>query len=173
MNDATGGTPLTNLASAMLDNHRRTHTSAVTTTVAVMEYQLERAIKTKMHPLTNSMNKRLFEGYGPLSTFAAKIDIAFALDTISKRDYDELVKIKAIRNKVAHSKTFLSLDTEPLRPLFDKLRRPPGDDSQTYPIAFMRCCIAISDSIEQYLFAHGVTEDIADRNKVPQDTPLT
>jgi hypothetical protein len=96
MKDATGGTPLTNLASAMLDNHRRTHTSAVTTTVAVMEYQLERAIKIKMHPLTNSLNKRLFEGYGPLSTFAAKIDIAFALDTISKRDYEELVKISRV-----------------------------------------------------------------------------
>jgi hypothetical protein len=176
MKDATGSVPVTGLASAVtglasaiLNTHRHTHASVVMTTVAILEYQLERALKTTLHHLNASMNKRLFEGYGPLSTFAAKIDVAYVLNTISKDTYDELIKIKAIRNKMAHSRTSLSLDVDPMRPLFDKLKRPPGDTSKTYSEAFMRCGLVISDSIEQYLFAHGVTEDIAEKNKVSQE----
>jgi hypothetical protein len=170
MKNATDSAPLTGLASALLNTHRRTHASAVMITVAALDYQLERAIKTTLHHLNANINKRLFEGYGPISTFAAKIDIAYVLDTISKDAYDELIKIKDVRNRIAHSKTALSLDVEPLRPLFDKLKRPPGDASKTFPEALMRCALVISDSIERYLFAHGITEDIAEKNKVPQET---
>jgi hypothetical protein len=156
----------TNFGNALMSVIRHTHASVVMMAVAILEYQLERAIKTKMHHLNGSMNKRLFEGYGPLSTFAAKIDVAYVLDTISKDTYDELVIIKDIRNKMAHSKANLSLDLAPLRQLFDKLKRPPGDISKSYTEAFGACCMVISDSIERHLFAHGVTEDIADKNRV-------
>ena len=53
---------------------------------------------------------------------------------------------------------------EPIRPLFDKLKRPPGD-YKTYPTMFLGCILEISDFVERYLFAHGVTEDIMEKNK--------
>jgi len=47
-------------------------------------------------------DKKIFEGTGPLSTFSAKIDIAYRLGLISKREHQIIHTIRSIRNKFAH-----------------------------------------------------------------------
>ena len=64
---------------------------------AALDNSLRAALLTKMRPLSRHMRDRLFEGYGPLATVAAKIDLAFAMEIISKEIYDQLIKINKIR----------------------------------------------------------------------------
>jgi hypothetical protein len=64
---------------------RTMHTGVVLQCAAVLENNLERAFKKKMRPLSKKMEKRLYDSYGPVSTFAAKIDFAFAFEIIPHR----------------------------------------------------------------------------------------
>lgn len=45
---------------------------------------------------------KLFEGHGPLATFAQRISIAYAIGAIDQRMRDDLQAIKDIRNHFAH-----------------------------------------------------------------------
>jgi DNA-binding MltR family transcriptional regulator len=47
--------------------------------------------------------KRLFTTHAPLSTFAAKIQLAYAYGLISRDDFLDLERIRKLRNKAAHS----------------------------------------------------------------------
>ena len=49
------------------------------------------------------LENRIFCGYGPLSTLAGKLDIAYALGMYDQKTLKILRRIKKIRNKFAHS----------------------------------------------------------------------
>jgi hypothetical protein len=66
----------------------RTHAGVAIVAAAIIDEQLLRALLTKMRPLSAKLRKRLFEGYGPLSSFAAKIDLSnwlILLDLLLRR----------------------------------------------------------------------------------------
>jgi DNA-binding MltR family transcriptional regulator len=69
---------------------------------AKLDAALEAAILEKMRPISQRLRITLFEGYGPLASFSAKIDIAFALSIIDEAMYADLKVIKEIRNQFAH-----------------------------------------------------------------------
>jgi DNA-binding MltR family transcriptional regulator len=94
------------------------------------------AILTKMRHLSRDMKDRIFDGYGPLSTFAAKIDIAYALEIIPQEFYDSLRIINRVRVRFAHSKHFLSFQDPDISAMIDSL---PSLD------------LAIADRQERYL----------------------
>jgi DNA-binding MltR family transcriptional regulator len=48
-------------------------------------------------------NRLVRRPYAPLGTFAARIDAAYALRLVSKKQYDALCTIRAVRNHFAHS----------------------------------------------------------------------
>jgi DNA-binding MltR family transcriptional regulator len=53
--------------------------------------------------------KPLFEGFGPLSTFSARINVSYAIDLLEDWMASDLDLIRRIRNELAHSlqsKTF-------------------------------------------------------------------
>jgi hypothetical protein len=77
----------------------------------VLDDLLERALLQRMAPLSANLRDRLFKGYGPLSSYAGKVDIALALKIISKGDYDALGAINKVRVKFAHSTTFINFLT--------------------------------------------------------------
>jgi hypothetical protein len=54
-----------------------------------------------MRPLDKKLAGRLFKGYGPLSSFSAKIDLAYALKVTTLEIHNELHKIRDIRNAFA------------------------------------------------------------------------
>jgi hypothetical protein len=56
-----------------------THAAVVVTAAAILDQTLERAIKTQLPGLTKALSKKIFEDFGPLHSFSAKIDMAHAL----------------------------------------------------------------------------------------------
>jgi hypothetical protein len=69
---------------------------------ARLEAAVERGLLIKMRPLSKTRRANLFEGYGPLASFAGKIDIAYALGIFDDETYADLKVIKRIRNEFAH-----------------------------------------------------------------------
>ena len=78
--------------------------------VAHFENCLRGAIIEKFVDLSNELRDKIFEGNGPLSTFAAKMDIACALGVYDKKTLTDLRKIKNIRNDFAHSSEPIDFD---------------------------------------------------------------
>jgi hypothetical protein len=101
----------------LTDAARRVTTYAdahiATVGAASLDARLEGALLTKFRPLSNTMKDRLFDGggYAPLANFAPKIEIAYALEIISKEIYDTLRLINKIRVAFAHSKKITNFDT--------------------------------------------------------------
>jgi DNA-binding MltR family transcriptional regulator len=82
---------------------------------SVLEDMLEAALRGKMRDdLSAALKERLFSGYGPLSTFSGKIDIAFAFSLFDVQIYNDLRAIKDIRNKFAHTSEFLNFSSPEL-----------------------------------------------------------
>jgi hypothetical protein len=89
---------------------------------AFTEGALERVIKTKIRkPLSGKLEKKLFEGYGPLGEFGPKIDLAYALELISEDVRTKCHAIKEIRNKFAHMEFVLDFTSEPILELFSSI----------------------------------------------------
>lgn len=61
--------------------------------------------------------EELFVGYGPLASFSARINIAYALGLISKGIRKDLHYIRKIRNHFAHYSQEISFDSSPVREL--------------------------------------------------------
>lgn len=111
------------LLEAITDLGRATHSSFVLVTSAALDDALQTAILTKLRPdLSNTMKERLFENYGPLSSGAAKIDVAFALGIISEDERSDFHLIKSIRNEFAHPQETMHFEHPEIG---DKLRNLP------------------------------------------------
>lgn len=67
-----------------------------------VEYHLEQLLLARMRSLSKKRIEYLFEGFGPLAGFAAKIEIAFALNLIGEKARADFIAINWIRNKFAH-----------------------------------------------------------------------
>jgi hypothetical protein len=147
------------LRDGIIHSNRMSHTSVVVTAAGVLDKALEQAIKTKLPSLDDALAKRMFGDFGPLNSFAAKIDMAQALDITSKSIYRELGKIKKIRNKFSHSDKILSLDVEPMKTLFMGLQRPPNA-SGSYAEQFMACIVVIDEFLEAYMVRAGLEREV-------------
>lgn len=86
---------------------------------AILETLLERLLRKSMVPNTTEV---LFAKYGPLNSFAAKIDLARALGLITRVEVDDLHRIRRIRNEFAHSLEPMSFTTSPVRDHVAQLR---------------------------------------------------
>jgi hypothetical protein len=67
-----------------------------------LDAALKIALLEKMRPISNRLKAKLFDGYGPLSTFSAKIDMAFAFSILDEDLYADLQVIREVRNMFAH-----------------------------------------------------------------------
>jgi DNA-binding MltR family transcriptional regulator len=56
----------------------------------------------------------LFKGYGPLSSFSARIELCYLMNVYSKEVRDNLNTIRKIRNVCAHEKNILNYDERPI-----------------------------------------------------------
>ena len=61
------------------------------------------------------ISKRIFRGNGPLSTFSAKIDIAFALGFFGTHALHDLHVIRSIRNDFAHTVEPMDFEEENIK----------------------------------------------------------
>jgi len=86
--------------------------SAVVLSAARVDIALEDAIKALLRPNPGGTDD-LFEGDRPLSTFSAKISLAYRLSLIGNNLERALQLIRRIRNDFAHSHEKLTLATGP------------------------------------------------------------
>jgi hypothetical protein len=87
---------------------RETDRHAAILAGSLIEDALTQAIEGCFVPLSNTKRVGLFEGFGPLATFAAKIEIGHALGLFGNETRLDLHRIKSIRNKFAHVLTPLT-----------------------------------------------------------------
>jgi hypothetical protein len=69
---------------------------------SLIEELLEIVILNRLRPLSSDKHRNLFAGSSPLSTFAAKIDIAYAIGVINELTHIQLHLIRRVRNHFAH-----------------------------------------------------------------------
>src|SRR5260370_32196350 len=88
-----------------------------------VEDALQRAMEQVLH-IRPKQHDALFGSNSPLGTFANKIRVAFALDIIEPETFDNLNKIREIRNAFAHSKIHISFKTKQVRDVCHLLVMP-------------------------------------------------
>jgi hypothetical protein len=100
-----------------------------------LESSLEAAILTKMIPLPENEVNEIFSGdAAPLSTFSAKIRMAFAMGILGPQTRKDLNIIKNIRNAFAHAQRPVKFDTPEIATACAQIQflglvsRPEGPD---------------------------------------------
>lgn len=116
----------------------RGQAATVLTAISAIEDVFEDVIKSRMVVLSKKMESRLFQGYGPLNTFAAKIDIAFALGLLSERDYADMQIIRKVRNEFAHSRAVTGFEKKEIADLVGRLSKPKKEVDWAYDWYFSR-----------------------------------
>jgi DNA-binding MltR family transcriptional regulator len=89
---------------------QQTHVGVVLTAAQVLTNELENCIVARMPSINTRLRKSIFTGYGPLSTFSARIDVAFSLGIFEEAVFKRLHAVRALRNSLAHSPQIKSLD---------------------------------------------------------------
>lgn len=125
---------------------------AVIVAAALLEDDLNEILKeiVQRNGLSAKYIKEMFDLNGPLSSFSSKILICYGFGIISKDIFDDLTKIRKLRNKFAHSSDkvdFLSSEIED-------------------QVADIQCCVEASKSIVGKMFK-GRGNNLADRTDLP------
>jgi hypothetical protein len=128
---------------------RMSHAAIVLVAGSMVESQLVLVLSTTLMMRTPRISKYFFGVNGPLSSFANKIEFAYALDLISKDMRDALHAIRNLRNAFAHATEFVNFHSPQIKPLFDALRKPEGTKG-TMPEVFLACIQYIADDLNRY-----------------------
>lgn len=78
---------------------------------AFVEQHLQDAIEKMWPPISNTVRERLFTGFGPLSSFSAKIALGQAMGVLAPTAKGDIDKIRLIRNDAAHVGMPFSFDS--------------------------------------------------------------
>lgn len=117
------------------------HATYVLVAAAALDGALKIQLLKKMPGISRTLERRIYDGYGPLSNFSARTDLAVALGIISQDTYQKIRRFNQVRVEFAHTPDILTLADdsvkEPLRLLIGVLE--PGQD----PLPFLM------DALEQ------------------------
>jgi len=117
-NDPTG-TEIVELLHLVTE---QAQTAYVLVTATALEDMLEMALLGSMREMSKTSYADLFTGNGPLSTFASKIEVAYAIRIIDDDLVGDFRGIKSIRNAFAHPReAVLSFRSAKLTKEFQKL----------------------------------------------------
>ncbi len=139
-----------NLIDAIQRQDQMTHSGVVIAATAIIDNQLERSLKRAMRPMSKSMYEKLFGAFRPLNTFSSKIAMAYALSIINRDVYNELEKIRKIRNEFAHSSSVVHFGSTAIAPLFGRLKRSSSKSTKPARV-FLECVKAIDAALGEYL----------------------
>jgi DNA-binding MltR family transcriptional regulator len=93
----------------------------------VLDIALQHCIRTKLVRRRTVLKRAvdpLFEPTHPLSSFWAKIHLAYALNLLDVWVYDDLQTIRGLRNALAHSHGSFSFDSAEIQELLHRLQSP-------------------------------------------------
>ena len=89
----------------------QTDRGAAIIAAAFLDERLSEAILSRLRPLPDVTDK-LLSSSGPVGTFSAKIDLAYALGYYGERSHRDLHLVRKIRNKFAHTLEPTGFNTE-------------------------------------------------------------
>lgn len=152
---------LPGLAAIIADLGTKSQTAVALVSAAALEQALEVLLLTKMRPLSNTKAEDIFSGYGPLASFSAKTDIAYAFELIDDGVYADLRTIKSIRNAFAHAVETTHFHSDEIKKL---IRRFEGWNGRPDPMVQFKqraefCLAQIRSVTETLLFASAVEGD--------------
>ena len=133
------------ILGALQDSAQRSETAHAVVAAARVENWLQAAILTRTRTgLSKTFRDKLFKGYGPLSSFSGKIDIAYAFSMFGQETYNDLRAIKDIRNTFAHSNKEIHFRSDSVMRNIQKLA---GWTKEADPVNlfFERCKAAIDE----------------------------
>jgi hypothetical protein len=135
-------------------------TEAVLLTTAGLENHLHTLLLAAMRPLSNEKEYRIFTS-GPLSRFAAKIAVAYGFGLIDDDLYNDLMVIKEIRNKFAHTLNKLTFGSPDVVELVRKFRGWNTGVIDTFDFFKERVvsCVSQIDGEYQRLLYEKATQD--------------
>jgi DNA-binding MltR family transcriptional regulator len=147
----------TALAEAIVALSGLTHAGSALVMAAKLDDELQKLLLIQMQPISNRLAERLFTGYGPLASFAAKIDVCYALKLIEQDTYEDLAVIREIRNHFAHSTEITDFNTAPVQAICNKFKKkdepPPKDALGIFWWRTQSCSKAIRGKTENAIFA--------------------
>ena len=94
--------PEYDIAKVFKEIHGDSDRAAAITAAAYFEEILALAITARLVDLSNTRKNALLKGDGPLNTFNTKVLMGYALGLYGPKTFDDLNKIRSIRNKFAH-----------------------------------------------------------------------
>jgi DNA-binding MltR family transcriptional regulator len=131
---------------------------------------VEEAITGTLESLLHTDTKgweRLFEGNGPMSSFAAKIDILYALGLTSEAIQSDMHRLRAIRNMFAHQITHrkthskLTFNTPEIKDRCLALKCVEHEQQTEPREAFIRACAILNADMEMLgLFGVKLLNDV-------------
>jgi hypothetical protein len=108
------------LSKMLLEMGRQGHAAHAIWAAATLDDTLGSLLAIYMSNLSNRLREKLFTGYGPLSSFSAKIDIAYSLNLITANLRRDLHIFREIRNEFAHSTVMLHFQTDEMETFLTK-----------------------------------------------------
>lgn len=135
----------------------RGQAATVLKSVAVYENVLQQCLEACMRPLSAKMRVRLFNGYGPISSLAAKSDIAYAFRLLSDADYADLQIIRKVRNEFAHAQDILGFEKPQIEALVSRMQKPKAKIESAYGWYFSRLSEIGNNLIDQTARIAGET----------------
>jgi DNA-binding MltR family transcriptional regulator len=126
-----------------------------------IEDLLEKLLLTKGRSLSNKLAKRIFTGMGPLHSLSGKIEIAYLFELIDKPTFDDLLLIKDIRNRFAHTTNYVYFSTEAVTDKCKALSTwKSGEDPEN---AFYLCTLSMIDllkgKMDALMYAKALEEE--------------
>ena len=140
---------ITNYSKIVRLYHGESDRAAALLAGSFMESFLEKFLKAYM--IDDPIVEKLFIGYNPLSTFAARIACGYAFGLISPGIKHDLTYIKKVRNHFAHHPAETSFEVSPIREWCANLSiaKPMQDQNG------MDC--TVKDARLQFLFTVSMT----------------
>lgn len=110
--------------------------------------------------LKNDVRDKLFTGYGPLASFSAKIDMAFALGLIDAEQRKTLNHVRHIRNVFAHADELLHFN----HPSFVGNKKLNGNPLKESEDAFNAATMKFVDEVKPSLETAALVRALHNRS---------
>jgi DNA-binding MltR family transcriptional regulator len=127
---------------------------------AFLDDYLQKLLLMKMPTLSNTKARRIFEG--PLESFGAKIEVAYAFELIDDDIYQDPQVIREIRNEFAHSITAVSFTSPEILKLVRKFKgwnTNVSDAFEFFRARAVSCHAQIAGKLERSVFEYAVARN--------------
>lgn len=121
--------------------------SVVLSVTALLDVALQSRLALHLKLANKKEHARAFEADGPLSRFAAKIDMAFWLELLDERSRGQLHDLRHLRNICAHSRLPISFSEARLANVLKRILHPTG----SFPLLN-----GVDDAVKRTLIAEAL-----------------